>query len=36
MLFNKRHRKRIGIIWGVLCVLIIVSMIALYLPALYS
>ncbi len=36
MLFNKRHRRKVGIIWGVLCVLIIVSMIALYLPVLYS
>ncbi|KKW21534.1 MAG: hypothetical protein UY62_C0022G0003 [Parcubacteria group bacterium GW2011_GWF2_50_9] len=36
MLFNKKHRRKIGIIWGILCVLIIISMILLYVPALYQ
>lgn len=36
MLFNKKHRKKIQFIWGILCVLIIVSMILLYVPALYQ
>ena len=32
MLFNKQHKRKIGIIWGVICVLIILSMILLYFP----
>jgi len=35
MLFNAKHKKKIGIIWAVLCALIIISMVLLYFPALY-
>lgn len=35
MLFNPNHRKKIAIIWGVLVVLIIVSMVLAYIPSLY-
>ena len=34
MLFDPKHKRKIGFIWGVLCVLLILSMIALYIPAL--
>ena len=36
MLFNPKHRKKITMVWTVLCVLIIISMILLYIPALYQ
>jgi len=32
MFFNKKHQKKIQVIWAVVCVLIIVSMILLYSP----
>ena len=32
MLFDKKHQKKIQIIWAVLCILIIISMILLYAP----
>jgi len=32
MLFNKKHQKKVQVIWAVLTVLIIVSMILLYAP----
>jgi len=35
MLFNPKHRKKIGIIWAVICVLIIISMILLSAPTLF-
>jgi hypothetical protein len=35
MLLNPKHRKILNIIWGVIVVIIILSMVALYLPALY-
>lgn len=35
MFFNPKHRKKIGAIWAVLCVLIIISMVFLYFPALW-
>ncbi len=35
MLFHRKHRKKVGVIWGILCALIIVSMVMLYLPILY-
>lgn len=35
MLFHRKHRKTVGIIWAVLCFLIIISMVLLYVPALY-
>lgn len=34
MLFHKKHRRKVSIIWGVVCVLIIISMVMLYIPAL--
>ncbi|HEY4508622.1 MAG TPA: hypothetical protein VJJ55_03125 [Candidatus Paceibacterota bacterium] len=35
MFFNPKHRKKIGAVWAVLCVLIIISMVLLYFPALW-
>jgi len=35
MLLNPKHRKRLNMIWGIVVVLIVVSMILLYLPSLY-
>lgn len=35
MFFQKKHRKTVGVIGGVLCIFIIVSMILLYFPILY-
>jgi len=32
MLFNKKHQKKIQIVWAVVGVLIIISMILLYSP----
>ncbi len=32
MLFNKKHQKKIQVIWAVVSLLIIVSMILLYSP----
>lgn len=34
MLFDPKHKKKVGIVWGILCALIIVSMILLYIPSL--
>jgi predicted nucleic acid-binding Zn ribbon protein len=36
MIFESRHKKKIRMIWSVLVVLIILSMIALSVPALFS
>jgi len=36
MLFDPKHRRKLNIAWGILCALIIISMILLYLPALYQ
>ena len=36
MLFEKRTKKALKIIWGVLCIVIIISMILLYFPALLA
>ena len=36
MLFQKKHQKKVQIIWKILCILIVVSMILLYLPGLLS
>jgi hypothetical protein len=35
MLINPNHRKKLNIFWGIFAVLIIISMVALYIPALY-
>jgi hypothetical protein len=35
MLLNPKHRKKLNIVWGVIVVLIAVSMILAYLPSLY-
>ncbi|KKT00853.1 MAG: hypothetical protein UW07_C0010G0037 [Candidatus Nomurabacteria bacterium GW2011_GWF2_43_8] len=32
MLFHKKHQKKIQAVWGVLSILIIISMILLYSP----
>ncbi len=34
MFFDPRHKKKIGFIWAVICVLIMISMVLLYLPGL--
>jgi hypothetical protein len=36
MLLNPKHRKAMGIVWGVIVVLIILSMIAISMPSLFS
>lgn len=35
MLINPNHRKKLNIIWGVVVVIIVISMIMLYIPSLY-
>ncbi len=35
MMFSKKHKKRMGIAWGIVSVLIIILMIALYMPVLF-
>lgn len=32
MLFNKKHQKKIQIIWGILAALVAISMVLLYFP----
>ncbi|TSC68135.1 MAG: hypothetical protein G01um101472_142 [Parcubacteria group bacterium Gr01-1014_72] len=32
MLFEKKHQKKIKIVWAIVCILIIVSMVILYTP----
>ncbi len=34
MIFNPKHQKTIKIIWSVIAVLVMLSMVVLYLPAL--
>jgi hypothetical protein len=34
MLFDQKHKKKVGIIWAVICILVAISMIALYVPIL--
>lgn len=36
MLFNKKHQKKIQLIWGILAIVVIVSMILLYFPVFQS
>jgi hypothetical protein len=36
MLLNQKHRKRLGIVWGIVSVIMVLGMIALYFPALWS
>ena len=36
MLFQKKHQKKIQAVWAVVVVIIIISMIMLYLPGLFS
>ncbi len=35
-IFSKKHKRKVGIAWGIVSVLIIVMMIALYMPVLFS
>ena len=30
MIFDKKHKRKINIIWGILCILIIISMVVMY------
>ena len=36
MLFEKKNKKKFQTVWTVICVLVIIGMIALYLPGLFS
>ena len=36
MMFSKKHQKKVGIAWGIVSVLIIILMIMLYMPALFT
>lgn len=36
MMFSKKHKKKVGIAWGIVSILIIVMMIALAMPALFQ
>jgi competence protein ComGC len=36
MLFQKKHQKKIQLIWTIVVIVIIASMIMLYLPGLFS
>ena len=36
MLFQKKHQKKVQTVWTVVCVIIIISMILLYVPGLFS
>ena len=36
MMFSKKHKKRMGIAWGIVSVLIIILMVALYMPVLFT
>jgi flagellar basal body-associated protein FliL len=36
MLFDPKHKKKLNIIWMVVCVVVILGMILLYMPALFS
>jgi hypothetical protein len=36
MLFQKKHQKKIQAVWAVVVVLLILSMIILYIPGLFS
>ncbi len=35
MLLNPKHRKKLNFIWGIVVVLIVISMILLYIPSIY-
>ncbi len=36
MLFEKKNKKKFQKIWTIVCILVIVGIIALYLPSLFS
>jgi hypothetical protein len=36
MLFDQKHKKKVSMIWAILCILVAISMIALYIPILRS
>lgn len=36
MIINPKHRKRIGYVWSVISILMVLGIIALYFPALWS
>lgn len=36
MMFSKKHKKKVGIAWGIVSVLIMIMMVALAMPALFS
>jgi hypothetical protein len=35
-IFSKKHKKKVGIAWGIVSILIIIMMIALYMPVLFT
>ncbi len=36
MMFSNKHKRKFGIAWAVISVIIIIMMVALYMPALFS
>jgi hypothetical protein len=36
MMFSNKHKKKVGIAWGIVSALIIILMIALYMPVLFT
>jgi hypothetical protein len=36
MMFSKKHKKKVGIAWTIVSVLLILLMVALYLPGLFA
>ncbi len=35
-IFSQKHKRKVGIAWGIVSVLIIILMIALYMPVLFT
>jgi hypothetical protein len=35
-IFSQKHKKKVGIAWGIVSVIIIIMMVALYLPGLFA
>jgi hypothetical protein len=34
MLFDQKHKKKVSVIWAIVCILVAISMVALYIPIL--
>jgi hypothetical protein len=35
MLFNPKHRKKVELVWKIVCLIVVVGMILLYVPTLF-